>query len=390
MTKRPVLIAGAGIAGLSVALALARAGFDTIILEQRADASEIGAGIQLGPNATRLLANLGVADRLRPLVVAPEILQIGQGKSGRPLAELPLGSLNETHGSPYWTVARADLHAALRDRVIATHRVDIRENFMVESVVRTALGAIAVEASGEQVSGMALIGCDGLWSHVRDSVAPEVYGKFAGKTAWRAMLPTAVSSNSVNLWLAPDAHLVHYPVASGHATNLIAIIGDDDLTPAWDREADPAVIRARFADWAEPVRTLIGKATVWRKWPLYDMQPLPRLSIGPVTLAGDAAHPVLPFLAQGAGLAIEDAVVLARALSAAPGNPASAFAVYEQSRRLRAAKLANAARANGRTYHLDGVTAAARDLILRRTPARLLLSRYDWLYGYRADEIALN
>ena len=388
MSNRPVLIAGAGIAGLAVALALARAGFPSIILERRETASESGAGIQLGPNATRLLADLGVAEFLKPLAVAPGVLKIGRGLSGKPLAELPLSSLEAKFGSPYWTIARADLHAVLRDRAFARGMVDLRTGFTVESAVSTEIGAIAVEASGEQVSGMALIGCDGLWSNVRKSIATGAAPRFAGKSAWRATIPATGDDAAVGLWLAPEAHVVHYPIAAGRFTNLVAIFEDRDRTPAWDRQGDPEFIKARFADWADPVRALIHSAPAWQKWPLYELDPLASWCNGPVTLAGDAAHPVLPFLAQGAGLAIEDAVVIARALKANPSAPAKAFAIYQQARIARAAKLTKAARENGRTYHMDGFAAGARDLVLRQTPAKLLISRYDWLYGFQADEIS--
>lgn len=236
--------------------------------------------------------------------------------------------------------------------------------------------------------GQALVGADGLWSVVRGAVetGTPVAARRSGLTAWRALIeldavPPSLRRIEVGLWLGPEAHLVHYPVSGARLMNIVVVIADDSGTDDYDGTDEGGALTARLASWHAEPRALVAAATEWRCWRLHERSALRPWSRGAVTLLGDAAHPVLPFLAQGAALALEDAVVLGAAVARAP-DLAAAFAAYEHIRRPRALRVQRASADNGRTYHLTGAGALARDLVLRATPGALMLERYRWLYGH--------
>jgi salicylate hydroxylase len=386
----PVLIAGGGIGGLAAALALARKKIPSHVLERRAAFEEEGAGIQLGPNGTRILAELGVAEALEPCVGVPEAIAVRDGASGDELARLPLGSwIAERHGAPYWVAHRADLHRALRETAEAEPLIAISLDFAVAGLASDARAVAAAEASGETVTGRALIAADGVWSIIRERAFRSGPPRFAGRSAARTVLPVhavppVLRAPETALWLFPDAHVVHYPVSAGKELAIVVIADDSGGGTDWSTPAEPAWVRERLPACAAPLRDLLGSGSTWRKWALQEM-PMPReWARGLIALLGDAAHPVFPFLAQGGVLALEDAVVLADALSERPDDVAGALAAYARRRRPRALRVAEASRRNGRIYHMSGLPAAARNLVLRATPPKLLMARYDWLYGWSA------
>ena len=390
----PILIAGAGIGGLSLALALGRRGIPSILLEQAEHLEETGAGIQLSPNATQILLALGLGGALRPKIVTPQAVRVMSAK-GVELVRVPLGATSEQrYGAPYWLLHRADLQAALVAAVAEIPTIILRlgervEDYVVKEndvVLESRRGAVAVETHGR-----ALIGADGLWSTIRSRIEPRAAPRFARRSAWRALIPAeSVAADFrlplVHLWLGRDAHLVHYPVNAGAMINVVAIVHDRHEREGWSAEGAREELLARFRapDWHGSARALVALPKQWRKWSLYDRPPLRRTGDEPVTLLGDAAHPVLPFLAQGAALAIEDAWVLADALSAAPEQPAHALRAYEASRYARARRVQRAARSNGTIYHLAGFPAFARDHVMQLLGGHGMFKRYDWLYGYRA------
>jgi salicylate hydroxylase len=244
----------------------------------------------------------------------------------------------------------------------------------------------AVTGPGEE-HGIALIGADGLWSTVRARLGDRRPPRFARHSAWRAMLPTKLllpefREPVVSLWLGPDAHLVLYPVRAGHALNIVAVIKDDWQEPGWSGRGAPEQLLARFARWPPLIHNLLALPDRWLKWALFDRLPLHRSDSGPVALLGDAAHPVLPFLAQGAAMAIEDAHVLAERLAAWAEEPEKAVRQYERQRRRRTARVQRAAARNGRVYHLRGIAALLRNRILSARGGFGLLRRYDWLYRW--------
>jgi len=389
---RPVLIAGGGIGGLSAAIALAGRGFDTAVLERSSFTEESGAGIQLGPNATRLLRTLGVLDEIEPSAFRPEAIWLVDGVSGRRLAAVPLKPhAEQRYGAPYLTLHRADLHAGLLAVAKDLAAVELRPGFDLAGIEARPESVVAQPTGGSGTEGSALIGADGLWSTVRHTVAPGARLRFSGATAYRALLPLAglpspFGDPVVGLWLGPKAHLVHYPVRGGEALNVVAVIEGGQEVQGWNQSADAASLLSGFTRWCKESKSLLERGAAWRRWSLYRLPPLPYWSSGAVTLLGDAAHPVLPYLAQGAGLAIEDAVTLAAALAAEPDTPAAAFHRYEMLRRQRATQLQQQARRFGWMYHLRGPASLARNFALARRNEETALAQFDWLY----DETTLS
>jgi salicylate hydroxylase len=391
--SRNVVVAGAGIGGLTVALMLARSGFRVTLLEQAGQLSETGAGIQLSPNATRILILLGLGERLRAAVSVPEALAVKTASGGR-LARASLGERAERrYSAPYWSIHRADLQAALLEAVRANPDIVLRLGTKVEDFVEHANGLSIACRRGSATAderGIALIGADGLWSGLRTRLGhpkPE----FRQRTAWRSLIPAdsveeEFRAPDVQLWLGRNAHVVHYPIKNGQLINIVAIVNDNWAEPGWGADGQRDELLAHYSpwNWCEPVREFLAVPERWQKWALYELPPLDTWGTGPVTILGDAAHPMLPFLAQGAAMAIEDAAVLADQMARLPDDPASAMRRYERARRKRTARVQRAAASNGRVYHLTAGEAWARNLFLRIAGGNMLLRRYNWLYDWRA------
>jgi salicylate hydroxylase len=382
-----VLIAGGGIGGLATAIALGRRGVDTEVLERLRFADETGAGIQLSPNATRKLQALGVLDAIEAHAFWPEAIVIYDGVSGRRLTSTPLGrDAEQRYGAPYLTLHRADLHAALRAVAETSARVTLRPGFDVAGIDAQGHQVVARDIAGLETNGSSLIGADGLWSRVRALVMPEARLRFAGGTAWRALLPrqdlpTPFNAPIVGLWLGPGGHIVHYPVRGGEMVNIVAVMQGGSAREGWNHTASERTLLAGFARWANDSKSLLERASNWRGWSLYDLVGPSRWTVARVALLGDAAHPVLPYLAQGAALAIEDAATLAACIASQPGDPAKAFARYEKLRRPRTERVARISRRFGRLYHLRGPMRLARNFILERRSEERALRRLDWLYA---------
>lgn len=384
-----VIVVGAGLGGLALALALARAGIDSTVVEQAPAFGEVGAGVQLSPNATRALFSLGLEAQARAIAATPEAAEVRDHRSGRLLLRNPLGEAAMARwGAPYWQAHRADLHAVL----LAAAQAAGRTRFRLGASVAAVEGASVVLGDGERLTGDAVVGCDGVRSVVRQSLWGEGAAHFTGEVAWRAVvpverLPAGLIRPIAAVWTGGGRHFVHYPVRGGALINFIAITEEADWrVESWSEPGDKAALAAAFSGWPPSVRALIGGADSVLRWALYGRPPLERWSKGAVTLLGDAAHPMLPFLAQGAGMAIEDAVVLARCLQDGEGVEAS-LARYEAARRARTAKVQAWSRRNATLFHLPAAAAAAAfgaaSLLDRLRPGGGA-ERFDWLYGYDA------
>lgn len=392
--SRVVIVAGAGIGGLTAALALARNGFRVVVLEQAERLEETGAGIQLSPNASRTLIDLGLESRLRECAVEPRALRVLKAASGNEIVRMPLGdTMLQRYGAPYWSIHRGDLQAVLAEAAGKRLEITIKLGTRVDDCASHQNG-VSVAASSRSGAineqGIALIGADGVWSVVRQRIGHVDRAFFTGRTAWRAVVPREAVAPEyreplVYLWLGRDAHLVHYPVKAGAFINIVAITGGRWDRPGWSEPAARDEVLERFAPqhWAPQARSLIAAPDTWLKWALNGHRPLQRWSRGAVAVLGDAAHAMLPFLAQGGAMAIEDGAVVAQCLAQNPIDPAAALNSYGAIRRARAARVQRLAARNDTVYHLGGVAALARDGAMRVMGGSGLLAHYDWLYDWR-------
>jgi salicylate hydroxylase len=396
---RTIFIAGAGIGGLTASLALAARGFRVVVLEKAERLEEAGAGLQLSPNASRILVGLGLEERLRPRAVTPEAICIMSARAGREIARLPLGEAAAARaGAPYWVVHRADLQAALQAQVNDNPDIDLRLGCQFEDAAAHAKGLTVVQRSGntrQQEVAMALIGADGIWSTVRHHLFPDVQPQFSGLIAWRGtldatQLPREFTARRVQLWMGPRAHLVAYPISGARQLNVVAIVPGIWNRPGWSAPGDEAELKSAFdaSRWPGPARMMLGAVDSWRKWALFTVPEGGEWTSGPIALLGDAVHAMLPFAAQGAGMAIEDAAVLADVLSEAagqaPANIAAALKRYARLRRPRVTRVQRTAREAGRIYHLTGPLALARDLAIKAMGPQRMLARQRWIYDWQA------
>jgi salicylate hydroxylase len=379
---------------LTAALALRRNGFRVVVLEQAQRLEETGAGIQLSPNASRLLIELGLEERLRAVAVEPTALRVLNAANGREIVRMPLSGAALHYGAPYWMIHRGDLQEALTEAAARDVDVNIRLGVRVEDFEAHANG-LSISTRGGVVTEpcMALLAADGLWSTLRKCLGHREPPRFTGRIAWRGLVPARDVTPQfrepvVHLWLGRDAHLVHYPVKAGAVINVVVITADagKDANPTAQPSADAIPPLAADA-WAMPARALVGRCENWLQWGLYDRRPIWRWSQGPVALLGDAAHPMLPFLAQGAAMAIEDAAVAARCLARTPDDPAGALRTYCAIRRGRARRVQRAATRNGARYHMSGAGAFARDTFMRAAGGERLLQNYNWIYDWRPPAI---
>lgn len=394
--SRTVLIAGAGIGGLTASLALAAKGFRVTVIEKADRLEQAGAGLQLSPNASRILIGLGLRSRLSACALVPDAVSIASVRHGGEICRLPLDATAAADAAPYWVMHRADLQAALLGEVQANPDIELRLGTAFEDAAASGTGVTIGCRDGTtrlQESAWALIGADGVWSALRGQLFPKVQAEFSGLIAWRgiadaARLSAEPDTPRVRLWMGPNAHLVTYPMSDGRRTNVVAIVPGNWNQPGWSEAGDSAEIAHRFAAarWPEAARTTIGAIDGWRRWALFTIPQMPVWHSGAMALLGDAAHAMLPFAAQGAGMAIEDAAVLAQCLGEAKDadSPATALARYTSLRRARVARVQSFARQNGRIYHLTGAAALARDLGIKALGPRRMLKRQDWIYDWRA------
>lgn len=384
-----MVIAGGGIGGLAAALACGRAGHRIHLIEQAAQFGEVGAGVQLGPNVGRVLEAWGLSDALDAVAAIPRVLQVRSAAHGHLLATLPLGpSMLQRYGAAYRTIARADLHDILLQAVRALPDVTLQLGTAITPVDQDADGVNLRTSLGQALRTQLLIGADGVWSRVRGSVLADGKPRVTGHLAFRAMvpqssLPIARRSDIMTTWLGPRFHAVQYPVQGGESLNVVVIVqgqmyGDPSQ---WELSANADELRIRMAGAARPLRDLVDAISTWRLWALSDRPPMQSAAEhakGRIALVGDAAHPMRPYLAQGAGMAIEDAQVLASSLTQTPDIPL-ALQHFAHTRWERNAHVQARAIRNGEIFHMDGLVAVGRNAALRLLGKTLL--DVPWLYA---------
>ena len=384
-----VVVGGGGIGGLAAALVCARQGVPVQLLERAAQLSEVGAGIQIGPNVTRILQAWGLGDALAQVAAFPKRLQARDAQTGQVLGSLRLAERSQNlYGAPYATIHRADLQNLLHDAALATG-VPVCLGNAVQGWRETAEGLQVNTADGTCVQADALIGADGVWSAVRQQLLGDEAARFTGHLAYRALvaqadLPAHLRTDEVTVWMGPRLHVVHYPVRSGQWLNVVAIVHGDKPAQAdvWDSASHAQALMQAMGAVNHDLHERLASVPAWRQWALHDRPPVSapsQMAQGRVALLGDAAHPMLPFLAQGAGMAIEDALVLAQCLAQGTGSVPTRLQAYAEQRWARNAQVQARAIRNGSIFHAQGLMAMGRNMSMRLMGERLM--DVPWLYG---------
>jgi 3-hydroxybenzoate 6-monooxygenase len=381
-----LLIAGGGIGGLAAAYVLARDGHQVTVLEQSHAFGEIGAGIQLGPNIFKMFEYLGLTEAVNRVAFFPTGLGMNDVRTGERVIRVPLGDTAlAAYGYPYGVIYRADMHNVFLEACKTLPNVTLRTSAKVESFDQDASGVRVHMTDGEALQGDALIGADGLWSRVREAVVGDGKPRVSGHIAYRAVLkreevPPHLWSDDVLLWGGEKTHLVHYPLRRGELFNLVAVFHSNKYDEGWNTFGDTAELNERFAQAVPQVKELLGKIETWKMWVLCDREPVKNWTDRRVTLLGDAAHPMLQYLAQGAGQAIEDAVVLGEALRYTQGNVEDALQKYQQVRYLRTGRVQLTARFYGDIYHAAGVQRELRNQLFQGGQESAGFAGLKWMY----------
>ncbi|MFL5440365.1 MAG: 3-hydroxybenzoate 6-monooxygenase [Myxococcales bacterium] len=382
--QRPILVAGGGIGGLCAALALSRIGQRALVLEQVPEFKEVGAGIQLGPNVFKMLDRLGLREAIEKVAVFPDSLNVHDAVDGERVMHIPLGpAFRERYRNPYAVVYRPDLLKAIYRACLAAPLVTLVAGEKVVDIYDHGSVVIVKTAAGETFEGSGLVGADGLWSRVRQHIVGDGQPRRAGHVAYRAVIPIEKApqharAHRVTLWAGPRIHLVHYPLRRGELLNLVAVFHSDRYEEGWDVFGDPSELKEKFQAAGPEVQELLGLIETWRMWVLCDRDPVEVWTKGLATLLGDAAHPMLQYMAQGAAMAIEDSVVLADKLKARGGDFARAALEYQEERYLRTARVQLTSRFVGDyVYHPRGPAAEVRNDMLRKLSPESMAWLYD-------------
>jgi salicylate hydroxylase len=399
-----IIIAGAGIAGLTLALALSEKGFQVQIFEKSATLAEIGAGLQLSPNATRLLDRLGVLERLKYSSVEPQAICLQDGTSGEKLLHLPIGkAAEERWGAPYIVCHRADLQNALLTEARSRPNIAIQLQSAV-TLHKADAGGILVRVQYhdriEEHRGALLVGADGVWSDMRTAMSDADRARYTGTVAWRSsiaaeQLPTSFNALlppgiNVVAWTGANAHLIAYPIRSGQMINFVAVAPDRQNGRRWDVQINPDSVSQNFirefAGWHQGIRDVMRTGRPWTPWRLFEMKKCRFQIEDRLVLIGDAAHAMTPYAAQGAAMAIEDACALAAALSTSGATWPSALDQFSRARTKRIGAVVRRGALNHLAYHAKGPMAVARNILLRNRPVEKFVKGFDWLYGFDAEE----
>jgi salicylate hydroxylase len=386
--KQPILIAGGGIGGLSAALGLAQKGFSVIVLEKAPALGEIGAGIQLGPNAFHSFDYLGVGEAARAMAVYIDQLRLMDALTGEEITHIDLGErFRARFKNPYAVVHRGDLHGVLLKACRERKNIELRVRSEVVSYAQDGSSVTAKLATGETVTGSLLVGADGLWSNVRKQLVGDGAPRVSGHTTYRSVIPTErmpedLRWNAATLWAGPKCHIVHYPLSGWKLFNLVVTYHNDAPEPVAGKPVSADEVRKGFEHVHEVARKIIDHGIDWKLWVLCDRDPVENWVDGRVTLLGDAAHPMLQYFAQGACMAMEDAVCLAHMMASYPNDLGRALEAYRAQRVVRTARVQLQSRAIGEhIYHPAGAHAQVRNAIMRAKTSEDYYADLAWLYG---------
>ncbi|MDF2142026.1 3-hydroxybenzoate 6-monooxygenase [Paenirhodobacter sp. CAU 1674] len=396
MTELPILIAGGGIGGLATAIGLAQKGVASLVLERAPELGEIGAGIQLGPNAFHAFDYLGVGDQARDMAVYIDSLRLMDAMSGSEITRIPLDEGFRTRfGNPYAVIHRGDLHGVFLKACMDHPLVDLRTSAEVADYDQDGSSVTVTLASGERVTGRALIGADGLWSNIRKRLVGDGAPRVSGHTTYRSVIPTKdmpedLRWNAATLWAGPKCHIVHYPLKGWKLFNLVVTYHNDAPSPEAGVPVTHDEVKIGFQHVNPVAREIIDRGQNWKRWVLCDRDPVENWVDGRVALLGDAAHPMLQYFAQGACMAMEDAVALAAELERT-ADLETALQNYQALRRLRTARVQLQSREIGQhVYHPAGAHAALRNAVMQGKTAADWYDAVEWLYGSTGLEGAVS
>ncbi len=388
MVQGRILIAGGGIGGLAAALALAQKNIPSLVLEKASQLGEIGAGIQLGPNAFHCFDRLGVGETARKMAVYIDQLRLMDSMADGEICHIDLGeAFRKRFGNPYAVVHRGDLHGVLLKACRYHELIELQTSAEVVRYEQDGRRVTAILGNGGHVTGAALIGADGLWSNVRRQLVGDGAPRVSGHTTYRSVIPTAempedLRWNAATLWAGPKCHVVHYPLSGWKVFNLVVTYHNDAPEPVAGQPVPVEEVRRGFDHICARARAIISHGRDWRMWVLCDRDPTDKWVDGRAALLGDAAHPMLQYMAQGACMAMEDAVCLADSLSGHDGAIEQGLANYRDRRVLRTARLQLTSRAMGdHVCHPDGPHAALRNAIMSAKSQDEWLDTLEWLYG---------
>lgn len=396
MSDLPIIIAGGGIGGLATAIGLAQKGIRSIVLEKAANLGEIGAGIQLGPNAFHAFDYLGVGDAARNMAVYIDNLRLMDALTGQEITRIPLGdAFRERFKNPYAVVHRGDLHGVFLQACVEHDLVELRTNSGVARYDQDGTTATAILENGDRVTGKALIGADGLWSNIRKQLVGDGAPRVSGHTTYRSVIPTEempqdLRWNAATLWAGPKCHIVHYPLKGWKMFNLVVTYHNDAPEPVAGKPVGHEEVRKGFDHVSPVARQIIDKGKDWKLWVLCDRDPVDTWVDGRVALLGDAAHPMLQYFAQGACMAMEDAVALSAILDTT-SDIETALVDYKKRRFLRTSRVQLQSRAIGEhVYHPAGAHADLRNAVMNSRTAEEWYDQIDWLYGSTGLEGAVS
>ena len=386
----PVLVAGGGIGGLAAALALTRRGLSVKVLEQAPQLGEIGAGIQLGPNAFAAFDALGIGEKARARAVYTDEMVMHDALDETLVGRIPTGgAFRQRFGNPYAVIHRADVHMSLLEGAQESDRIQVLTSTTVQRVDQDEHGVTVHDTKGGVHRGCALIGADGVKSAVRRQyVADEA--RVSGHVVYRAVVdkkdfPVDLQWNTASIWVGPNCHLVHYPLRGGEQYNVVVTFHSRDKEEWSVREGSREEVQSYFEGICAKARQLIDLPKDWKRWATADREPIAQWTFGRATLLGDAAHPTLQYLAQGACMALEDAVTLGEALRVHDNDFARAFAHYQRSRIARTARIVLSAREMGRIFHAKGVERLVRNELWKGRSQERFYDAMEWLYGWNVE-----